>query len=247
MLSQLLSHDLWMEFLEYKTAKGLLSPGEEKFLKEYIGNKKYLPIAKLAAEGKLSFSIPEKREINKLGSAKKRVVYRFPDDENMLLKMISYLLYRYDDMISDCCYSFRKNTGAKKAFIKMKDAPGIQNMHGFKADISNYFNSIDVSILIPMLEDCISDDPGLVQLLKNLLSDDRCIWNGEVIHEAKGVMAGTPTSPFFANLYLKEMDAYFSGENVIYARYSDDILFFCEEKDVEKHINMYRQFIRKYR
>ena len=247
MLEKLLCHELWLEFLEYKTSKKLLSPGEEKYLREYIENRNYLPIAKRVLSGEFHFSTPEKKELNKLGTSKKRIVYCFPDEENMLLKMLSWLLYQYDGTIPDNCYSFRKDTGARKAFLKMTGAPAIGELHGFKADISDYFNSIDVSLLLPMLREIITDDMPLLQLLSDLLCDNRAVWQGEIIRENRGVMAGTPTSPFFANLYLKEMDGYFAVRNVVYARYSDDVLMFGTKEEIEAYIAAYQSFLCKYR
>lgn len=246
MIEKLTGHELWLEFLEYKTGKKLLSIKEEKLLREYIEGKKYMDVAQRVAEGKFHFSVPEKKEINKLGSSKKRVVYCFPDEENMLLKMLSYLLYKYDHVIPDNCYSFRKDTGAINAFVKMTKYPDICELYGFKADVSNYFNSIDTSFMISILNEVITDDMLLLKLLTDLLCDDRALWQGEIIREPRGVMAGTPTSPFFANLYLKEMDEYFAANNVLYARYSDDILIFDTKEKLNEHIKTYHDFLNKY-
>lgn len=247
MLEQLCDHALWQEFLQYKVQNALLGPAEEKALREFVQAKRYLSVAQQVAEGRFRFSVPEKKELNKLGSQKKRVVYCFPEEENMLLKMLCWLLYRYDGAVSPNCYSFRQNTGARKAFLHMANAEGIGTLYGFKADISNYFNSIDVSLLLPVLKQVIDDDPPLLQLLTELLCDDRALWQGEVLHEPRGVMAGTPTSPFFANLYLREMDEYFASRGVLYARYSDDILIFAEKDELERCIAAYRAFLEKYR
>ena len=246
-MERIIHHELWMKFLEYKTEKKLLSKGEQEELREYIEGKKYLPMAEKILKGEFHFSIPEKRELNKMGTSKKRVVYRFSKEENILLKLISYLLYEYDDRIPKSCYSFRKETGARKAFLKMASYPQIESLYGFKADISNYFNSIDVFLLFPMLEELLKDNPLLLGILKELLEDDRALWQGQVIREKRGVMAGTPTSPFFANLYLSEMDRYFEGQPVLYARYSDDILIFSSKENIEQQIGAYHHFLQKYR
>ncbi len=200
MIEKLLCHEVWLEFLEYKTGKKLLSGREEAHVRDFIENKKYLPVVQQVVSGSFRFSAPEKRELNKIGSEKKRVVYCFPDEENLLLKMLAYLLYRYDGEICENCYSFRKEGGARNAFMKMKHAYDECGQYGFKADISNYFNSIDTSLLLSMLRTVITDDAPLLQLLTDLLSGDEAIWQGVTIHEPRGVMAGTPTSPFFANL-----------------------------------------------
>ena len=246
MLEKLLCHELWQAYLEYKVSRQLLTSCEERYLRDFVEKRKYLPIAQRVVAGEFRFSVPEKKELNKVGSSKKRVVYRFPDEENMLLKMLSWLLYRYDDAIPDNCYSFRKGTGARKAFRRMADAPGVGRLHGFKADISNYFNSIDVPLMLGVLREVITDDAPLLALLTDLLQDDRALWQGEIIHEPRGVMAGTPTSPFFANLYLREMDAYFAARNVLYARYSDDILIFGTQEELAESIAAYRGFLSRY-
>jgi len=242
----LLSHELWLEFLEYKTSKLLLSKEEERMLREFIEQKRYLPMAEQMEKGLFRFSVPERKELNKLGVSKKRVVYCFPEQENMLLKMLSWQLYRYDTVLSDNCYAFRKQVGPRKAFLKMAHTPQIDTLYGFKADISNYFNSIDISLMLPILREVITEDTALLQLLTELLEDERALWQGEEIREAKGVMAGTPTSPFFANLYLKEMDEYFARQNVLYARYSDDVLIFAGQEEIEEHIAAYYGFLEKY-
>ena len=246
MLEELLSHDAWMAYLEYKISRSLLTKAEEKRLRSFVEAREYLPAARRIAAGEFRFSVPERKELNKVGTSKKRVVYCFPEEETMLLKMLSWLLYRYDDAIPENCYSFRKGTGARKAFRNMAGAPDIGSLHAFKADISNYFNSIDVTLLLPILRETITDDPPLLQLLTQLLEDDRALWQGEIIRENRGVMAGTPTSPFFANLYLKEVDEYFAARNVLYARYSDDILIFGDRETLEESIAAYRTFMDKY-
>ena len=42
-------------------------------------------------------------------------------------------------------------------------------------------------------------------------------------------MAGTPISTFFANIYLNDLDHCYDSK--IYARYSDDIILFCDTKE----------------
>ena len=44
-------------------------------------------------------------------------------------------------------------------------------------------------------------------------------------------MAGTPVSPFFANVYLLSMDRYFEEIGASYFRYSDDILIFAKTRE----------------
>ena len=89
-----------------------------------------------------------------------------------------------------------------------------------------------------------ADDPvGFYRFFKEMLLNDCAIYNGEAVHENHGVMAGTPTSPFLANVYLKEVDKHFHEADVVYARYSDDIILFAP--DLETLLE-YKQQIKEY-
>ena len=44
-------------------------------------------------------------------------------------------------------------------------------------------------------------------------------------------MAGTPISAFLANYYIKEIDEFFWNQKLVYCRYADDIILFCQNKD----------------
>jgi hypothetical protein len=104
-------------------------------------------------------------------------------------------------------------------------------MYVYKLDISNYFNSIDVDKLLPMLKIIFGDDMRLYQFFEDILTFDKSMSDGEIIVEKRGVMAGTSMSTFFANVYLMDMDRYFLDNNVIYARYSDDIIIMDQNLD----------------
>ena len=97
-------------------------------------------------------------------------------------------------------------------------------------DIRNYFNSIKTEYLLPMLREVFEEEPELYDFFEGMLTADAAMENGVLVSEERGAMAGTPVSAFFANLYLAEADKYFRERGVLYARYSDDIIFFAETK-----------------
>ena len=244
-LYQLNQQSLWWEYLAYKSEKNHFTAKETQELTEFIESKKYEDVVKKILNHE-SLSIPKKNLINKLGG-KKRTVYSFQEDENRVLKLLSYLLYRYDDKQSPGCYSFRKGFGVHKAVYKIISTPGIANMWSYKLDIKNYFNSISIPLLLPVLEQMIADDDLLYQFFCRMFSENKALFGSEIILENRGVMAGTPTSPFLANIYLNELDAYFTGRGILYARYSDDIIVFAKtEEKLMEYKNILHDFLRKY-
>ena len=226
----ILDDSKWNEFLEYKTNKDFISKKEKNIFADFIQNKKYKTICNQIADGTYSFSVPKKHLISKGHSSKKRVVYTFSDDEMIILKFISYLLYEYDYLFSPNLYSFRNNSSVKNAIRNISNIKNINKMHGYKVDISNYFNSIDVDILVNNLKKDISDEL-LLSLFESILKNDTVEYNGEQIKEQKGVMAGIPISAFLANFYIREIDEFFWNQKLVYCRYADDIILFCNNKD----------------
>jgi len=241
-LIHLLDNDLkWQEFLDKKKNSHL----PKKVLAEYenfINNKKYKSIVTKIINNEYTFSTPKKVLIGKMGKSKKRTVYTFNEEENYVLKMLTFLLYKYDYLFSSNLYSFRKNSGVKKAIFDLTKRNKLNNLYGYKVDIKNYFNSIDVNILLTNLKNDLNDD-SLYTFFKNILTNKYVLFNNNLIEEEKGVMAGTPIASFLANYYLKDLDKYFYDNNIIYARYADDIIVF--DKDINL-INNHKQYIINY-
>jgi RNA-directed DNA polymerase len=222
-LEELASPEVWKSYCQYQKDKGYLTEKEEHALEEYCKNRSY--------EEVVSFQLPKKQLLNKLGTGKKRTVYIFSEDENMILKVMTWLLERYDNFFSSNCYAFRRGLGAGRAIRALTSVQDLAEKYSCKMDIRNYFNSIDVSILLPKLKRLLADDKKLYHFLEQLLTCDACVWQGREISEKRGAMAGTPTAGFLANLYLTRLDTYFEERQIPYARYSDDIIFFADSRE----------------
>ena len=237
---------VWAEYFEYKTGNDRLTKKETAKLAEFIEQKSYEKASKNIVDGN-GLSVPKKNLINKMGG-KKRTVYNFEDDENRVLKLLSYLLYKYDAALSDGCYSFRKGISGSSAIHRLVRTPNISKMWSYKLDIKNYFNSICIPVLLPILKEITADDPKLYLFFEKILITNETVFEDEIVHESRGVMAGTPTSPFLANIYLGEMDKSFIAREIIYARYSDDIIVFAKsEQELSEYREILHEFLAKYR
>ena len=89
-----------------------------------------------------------------------------------------------------------------------------------KADIRHYFDEVDHTILLTIIQRKIKD-PKVVWLIKRIL-DNYCI------KEGKGMPLGNLTSQFFANIYLNEFDQFVKHQlkAKYYIRYVDDFAIF---------------------
>ncbi len=243
MLEQLSRTASWENFYAYKAS--LVCAGEfEKSLHAFIARGGYQHVLEAAARGE-RFPLPRRSVISKMGSQKKRVVYTYPPDENMVLKLLTFLLLRrYDGLFSPNLYSFRPGKSAKDAIRTLMRTLGIRQMYAYKVDISNYFNSVQIPLLLPMLEAVTGDDGALYAFLRRLLEEPEVQDGSRVMQEEKGIMAGTPLSSFYANLYLRDLDRAFYSRRIPYARYSDDIILFANSmEEAEAYAEEIRRFL----
>lgn len=239
LLDKIIDKDIWQEYLSFKEKQSSISKKELDELKLFIQNEEYKEIAEKIVNETYTFSIPTKHLINKVNKSKKRVVYLYNREENYILKLITYLFSKeYDEKYASNCYSFRRKNGVKEAIRKITKINNLNTLYVYKIDISNYFNSVDVKLLKNKLKVFLNEDLKLFNLIINILEDDRVLYNNEIIYEEKGIMAGVPISSFLANIYLTDLDKYFEKEDVVYLRYSDDIIIFTEEYKIAEYIKI---------
>ena len=229
-LSQLDDQAVWEEFLAHRLMKGRFTWPLFRDADDYVAYERYLPAAKAFQLGE-GPGIPEKKLVNKMGTGRKRTVYCFSLEETRVLKLVAFLLYRYDGRFSPNCYAFRRGIKASDAIFRLQGALNGRQMWAYKLDIHDYFNSISIPVLLPILRDLLADDPPLYAFFERMLTDDRALVDGQIVRENRGVMAGTPTSPFLADVYLMEVDRHFADAGVVYARYSDDIILFAPDRE----------------
>ena len=236
----------WLDFLNSRINSSYETYTEKKLLKDFIENKKYKSITAKLKDNNYIFSIPRKKEINKNHTNKKRVVYSYRFDEMIILKYIAYNLYKYDNLFESNLYSFRKNKSVKQAINKLSRKRNISNMYGYKVDIKNYFNSVDISIIINNLNNDIKDK-DLLNVITSILENKKVKINNTTIEEDKGIMAGIPISAFLANYFIKDIDKYFKKQNILYLRYSDDIILFANTKEeIIKYSNKLKELLLSY-
>ena len=232
LLNILSDEKVWIDFYEQKVDPTYFRISDAQELFNYVRENRYLPVVNRIYSGE-GLSVPQKKKIAKSDTSKKRIVYCLPEDETIVLKLLTWLMIRkYDWFLSDNLYSFRPNYGAKDALRKLTSNPNISQCYSYKLDVRNYFNSIDIDLLLPVLKQLFYDDDLLYNFIASQLSDSRVIDDNKIVEEQKGVMAGMPYAVFLANIFLTQLDREFEkNHDVIYCRYSDDIIIFANDKD----------------
>lgn len=127
-------------------------------------------------------------------------------------------------------YATRKGKGTHAAVIRAQDFIR-QNRWYLKCDISRYFHSVDIDILMTRIRRKVKDERilGIVELI---------LYNGA--SEGQGLPIGNLTSQFFANVYLDVFDHWMKEEigARYYLRYMDDFVVFNNDKNFLKHLRI---------
>lgn len=230
MLEMLADQEQWRAFFRHKAESGCLFPSEEEDLRRFIENGEFRAVAERILSG-APLSYPRVKIISKQHTGKKRTVFLFPREENDALKLLAWGLRRYDGVFSPRLYSFRRGTDVHHAVRSLTGVKNLHRMYAYKADIHDYFNSVDVEKLLPMLREIFRDDPPFYDFIARLLSCPFALRDGQIAEMRKGIMAGMPLSAFLANVYLMPLDSAMTSCGLVYARYSDDIILFAPTEE----------------
>ena len=121
-----------------------------------------------------------------------------------------------ETILSRSAYAFRKGLNRKGAKSALQNALNAGYTQGLKADISAFFDSVNLDVLSDTLHGLFSFDP---------LPDAIMTWLRHM-HEqgAKGLPQGSPLSPGLSNLYLDRFDKAIESAGFRLIRYADDFV-----------------------
>jgi len=209
----LLTLELYKKTKGYTEAKELISSGA--FLKSL--HKGYIP------DPMCGFEMPKSNgEMRQLAQA------------SITSKVIQKILAEalLDSVkLNDKSYAFRKGKGVLKAINRSKDFLKKYN-YVAKADIDDFFDSINQQKLMMVLERVI-EDKKIIELISLFLKNGM-MKNKEWNDKNKGVYQGDVLSPVLSNLYLHSFDFVLEKKGIDFVRFADDMLFFAKDKKMAK-------------
>ncbi len=196
-----------------------------------INGERYLSLLR---EGKYKPGIVQIFEIVNF-TGKRRCISSFNSIDRLILRCLAASLEKqYDSVFSASSFAFRPGLGVDKAVAA---AAGYLNQ-GLSwvavIDIKNYFDSIPIDRMEMILKRLIEDKMVLSLLHKFLccrISEDNVIKT-----KNKGILQGSPISPFLGNLYLTLLDAQLESIHISFCRYSDDISMFFASFEEAKEV-----------
>ena len=165
-------------------------------------------------------------QIPKPDSAEMRKVYcNEPLDRIICTQIGNVYQQMFGDRINPACVSYQKGIGVgkivKEISAYLMHRPGLR---GAKFDIQKYFDNISEETRDAALRE-LDTGSCIDKIVWDYLHDENVIdENGNLVKTYKGIAQGFALSPFLANYLLRDIDEEISRLDVLYYRYSDDIL-----------------------
>lgn len=228
---KMLSDSYKHAFIERKRSKLRIDESYLADLTEYISSSECDEDIRRLKRGDYYLDAPIRFFIRKNHSTRRRAVYSFKNKDKYILQYMTFVLLDYDDIHADSLCSFRVDKHTKGFFNKVKRIDPHRTHYIMKTDIHNYGSSIDQDLVVGFLSDIFSDDPEFLNFFTWIFTRNEFYSNDRLIHERVSITEGLPLGSFILNIYLSEMDKILEPEAVIYMRYTDDIVFFCDTKE----------------
>jgi RNA-directed DNA polymerase len=157
-----------------------------------------------------------------------RTVYAPSKKLKLIQRFINSSILEFADYNRDVVYSYRKGTAIRDAVEKHSSSH-----HFFQTDISNFFGSLKSDDVYKAITTRLSNAPitDLEQYIDRLLY---------IMVVENQLPAGFATSPLLSNICLVDFDdtlkLYCDENNLIYTRYSDDLIISSKNSDFTIYI-----------
>ena len=165
-----------------------------------------------------------------------RIVYVNEDVDRIYLSIYNDMMFElHSDMIHESCKSYQKGISCGNTVKSVSKQLIYYN--GYKSDMTHYFDSTPLREIIKIFDllqmDTCVDIPVVEYYKSNLVFDE----DNKLIEEYAGMKQGCAFSTFLANVLLYDVDKEISEmKDVLYVRYSDDILIIGKNADVAMEV-----------
>lgn len=237
--------DVKMEmFCDKQIWADAIQHGVDKHIDKGLLNTLTNPVGRLAIieaieQGRYVIEPPVVQQVPK-PNGKIREVFCNSQMDRVVLSVINEIYYRlYSKYIHPNCVSYQKGMGVPKiikSLVKELNATG----KGYKADLSKYFDNASRETVNALLDELSTDSP-VDNVIRRYYNDDRIILNGVETERWKSLCQGCSLGTLLANLCLRDIDDEISKLDVVYYRYSDDLLFIG--RDAEKALEILKRML----
>lgn len=164
------------------------------------------------------------------GRGKRRTVTKYSEPDKLITRLIAQKLNEYFTPIFESeSHAYQENKGITTAVESAKRY--VENKKEFvtEIDVRNFFDEIDLGVLLSLLKEHITDKRVLALIESYLYCT--VISDGDIYKKEKGLVQGCSMSPVLSNVYLHKFDIYMSEEGYNWIRFADNICVYTGSED----------------
>lgn len=145
--------------------------------------------------------------------------------------LLGILTDPFDRMFEEGSIGFRRGMSREKAISLVQEAVREGYVYVIESDIESFFPSVDLNLLIGMIEEALPSKEILLKALIKKTVFAGYTQNGAYHERIRGLAQGSPLSPLLANLYLDSFDEEVQGWDVRMIRYADDFIIMVRSRE----------------
>lgn len=233
LLQECIKKEYWEEALQSGVTKGI----PKRILKDLSEPEYRMELFESIIKGEYEIAPPRTQKIPKDKPGEFRTVYINDGQDRILLRVITNALFALTpNWISKHCTSYQKGIGTGKVVERVSKwiTDGEDNEVGRKADLSKYFDSVPIKYIDKIYDwfECEFNKSCMITLARKYYHQDTCWVNGKLVTHYQSLKQGCAIASWLANVLLYDLDEEMNKIcNGQYVRYSDDMLFICDNYD----------------
>lgn len=237
-------HSMWEDMINKANEKGINLTVVKQMCVPHVRVKLYERIVNEQYE----IAPPHIARIPKDVPGEFREVYVNEDVDRIVLTLINDCLCKlFPELIHPQCKSYQKGIGCQEVVQTITKEIARLNKNtddkfiGYKADLSKYFDSVKIEIIDDIFDTFekklgfeIGTEPVITILRKYYHNDLVFDLDGNLIEHFGSLKQGCAVAAILANVVLYDVDDTLSKMDIIYYRYSDDIVMIGKDADKAK-------------
>ena len=233
LLQKFFEKERWEQALELGVGKGI-DKGE---LRQLTSPEVRLAMYNCIVSDNYEIAPPHQAQIPK-DNGDMRIVYVNENVDRIFLSIVNNLFFEmFPEFVHKSCKSYQTGLGCGKIVqeVSRQVVKTDSNVVGFKADLTKYFDTVPLNY-IDELFDKMESKIGrskIIDIVRKYYHTDLCFdFNGELIEHYQSLKQGCAVASFLADAVLYNLDATVSTLPGYYVRYSDDLLYIGEKREM---------------
>lgn len=167
-----------------------------------------------------------------------RIVYVNENVDRIFLSIVNNLFFEmFPEFVHKSCKSYQSGIGCGKIVqeVSRQEVKVGGREVGFKADLTKYFDTVPIQYIDEIFDNMETKvgKSKIIDIVRKYYHTDLCFdFNGELIEMYQSLKQGCAVASFLADAVLYNLDATVSTLPGYYVRYSDDLLYIGEKREM---------------